>query len=79
MRVFNQDGFSTVCPIGIGLELSDASFETKNLKEGTNFVVEVFDIDHFERLHCEVTRIYSHKTYYQIKSKERHVPAILKE
>ena len=77
MRLFNQDGIETICPIGIGLELSEASFKRdKDLKEDTEFTVVVFDIDHFEKLHCKVTKIYSHKTFYQIISKERYIPQV---
>lgn len=80
MRIFNQDGIETICPIGIGLLLDDTTFKNKeDLKEGMEFTVVVFDVDHFEKLQCKVTKIYSsiNKTYYQIISKERHVPEIL--
>lgn len=80
MRIFNQDGIETICPIGIGLELEDATFKNKeDLKEGTEFTVVVFDVDHFEKLQCKITKTYPYinKTYYQIISKARYVPEIL--
>ncbi len=79
MSIFYQDGVETSCPIGIGLELQDSMKGKKDLKEGTEFEVVVFDIDHYEKLHCKVTNMYSWKIIYQIISKKKYIPPILKE
>ena len=77
MQTFNQNGESTVTPIGIGLDLSEIPSKYKEyMKEGTEFEVVIFDIDHYEKCHCKVTKVMKEigKTYYQIISKQKHIP-----
>lgn len=77
MSLFYQDGVETSCPIGIGLELPDSMYKGKeDLKEDIEFEVVVFDIDHYEKLHCKVTNMYSWKIIYQIISKKKYIPLV---